>query len=159
MSLGLKTNSISLVLTLHWQDLLLQLLSCLSCPTLCDPMNSSPLGSFVHGDSPGKNTRVVCHALLQGIFPTQGLNPGLLHCRQTLYHLSHQGSLANQTIFIRPIMKQEPKPTSRVEDEKENIVEGNTKEVGYHKKSQQYWKIPLKSSFKPQQYFVIYIDD
>ena len=33
-----------------------------------------------------------CHFLLQGIFPTQGLNPGLLHCRQTLYCLSHQGS-------------------------------------------------------------------
>ena len=35
-------------------------------------------------DSPGKSTRVGCHALPQGIFPTQGLNPGLLHCRQTL---------------------------------------------------------------------------
>ena len=33
-----------------------------------------------------------CHALLQGIFPTQGSNPGLLTCRQILYHLSHQGS-------------------------------------------------------------------
>ena len=33
-----------------------------------------------------------CHFLLQGIFPTQGLNPGLQHCRQILYHLSHQGS-------------------------------------------------------------------
>ena len=33
-----------------------------------------------------------CHFLLQGIFPTQGLNPGLLHCRQMLYHLSHQGN-------------------------------------------------------------------
>ena len=33
-----------------------------------------------------------CHALLQGIFPTQGSNPGLPHCRQILYHLSHQGS-------------------------------------------------------------------
>ena len=50
-----------------------------SCPTLCDPMDGSPPGSSVHGDSPGKNTRVDCHALLQGIFPTQGLNPGLLH--------------------------------------------------------------------------------
>ena len=40
----------------------------------------------------GKNTGVGCHFLLQGIFPTQGLNPGLLHCRQKLYHLSHQGS-------------------------------------------------------------------
>ena len=35
---------------------------------------------------------VDCHFLLQGIFPTQELNPGLPHCRQTLYHLSHQGS-------------------------------------------------------------------
>ena len=36
-----------------------------------------------------------CHFLLQGIFPTQGSNPGLLHCRQTLYPLSHQGSPAS----------------------------------------------------------------
>ena len=48
-----------------------------SCPTLCDPMDCSPPGIFVHGDSPGRNTGVGCHALLQGIFPTQGLNPGL----------------------------------------------------------------------------------
>ena len=41
-------------------------------------------------DFPGKNTGMGCHFLLQGIFPTQGLNPGLLHCRQTLHHLSHQ---------------------------------------------------------------------
>ena len=41
--------------------------------------------------SPGKSTRVGCHSLLQGIFLTQGSNPGLLHCRHTLYHLSHQG--------------------------------------------------------------------
>ena len=39
-----------------------------------------------------KNTGVDCHAVLQGIFPTQGSKPGLLHCRQILYHLSHQGS-------------------------------------------------------------------
>ena len=39
----------------------------------------------------GKNTGVGCHALLQGIFPIQGSNPGLLHCRWILYHLSHQG--------------------------------------------------------------------
>ena len=48
-----------------------------SCPTLCDPMDGSLPGSSVHGDSPGKNTRVDCHALLQGIFLTQGLNPCL----------------------------------------------------------------------------------
>ena len=41
--------------------------------------------------SPGKNTGVGYHTLLQGIFPTQGSNLGLLHCRQILYRLSHQG--------------------------------------------------------------------
>ena len=60
-----------------------------SCLTLCDPMDYSLPGSSVHGDSPGKITGVGGHALLQGIFPTQGLNTGLLHCRQILYHLSH----------------------------------------------------------------------
>ena len=44
-------------------------------------------------DSPAKNTGVSCHALHQGIVPTQGLNPGFPNCRQILYHLSHQGSL------------------------------------------------------------------
>ena len=106
-----------------------------SCPTLCDPMDYSPLGSSVRGvlqarvlewvaipfsrgssqlrdqtqfsytgrqilyrvsqclikpwNSPGKNTGMGSHSLLQGIFPTRGLNPSLLHCRQILYHLSH----------------------------------------------------------------------
>ena len=65
----------------------------LSCVQLfCDPVTYSLPGSTVHGDSPGKNNRVGCHALLQGIFPTQGSNPGLLHCRQTVYHLNQQGS-------------------------------------------------------------------
>ena len=62
------------------------------CSTLCSPMNCSPPGSSVHGDSLGKNTGVGCHALLQGIFPSQRSNPGLLHCRWILYHLSYQGS-------------------------------------------------------------------
>ena len=47
--------------------------------TLCNPMNYSPPGSYVHGDSPGKNIGVGSHSLLQGIFPTQGSNPGLPH--------------------------------------------------------------------------------
>ena len=46
-----------------------------SCPTLCNPMDCSPPGSSLH--SPGKNTGVGGHGLLQGIFPTQGLNPDL----------------------------------------------------------------------------------
>ena len=62
------------------------------CLTLCDPMECS-LTRFLHPwDFPGKNTGVGCHFLLQEIFPTQGLKPGLPHCRQTLYCLSHQGS-------------------------------------------------------------------
>ena len=48
----------------------------LSFLTVCHPMECSPPGSSVYGDSPGKNTGVGCHALLQGIFLTQGLNPG-----------------------------------------------------------------------------------
>ena len=63
-----------------------------SCPTLCNPGDRSPPGSSVHGDSPGKNTGMGCHAFLQRIFPTQGLKPGLPPCRQILYQLSHQGS-------------------------------------------------------------------
>ena len=43
-------------------------------------------------DYPSKNTGVGCRFLLQGIFSTQGLNSGLLHCSQILYHLSQQGS-------------------------------------------------------------------
>ena len=62
------------------------------CLTLCDPMEKCPPGSSIHRDSPGKNTGVGCHALFQGIFLTQGLNPGFLHCRQILFRLSQQGS-------------------------------------------------------------------
>ena len=63
-----------------------------SYPTLCNPMDCSLPDSSVHGISPGKNAGVGFHFLLQGILPTQGSNPGLLHCRQILYHLGHQGS-------------------------------------------------------------------
>ena len=86
------------------------------CPTLCDPMDCSPPGSC--GLYPGKNTVVGCHFLLQGIVLTQGSNPGLLHCRQILYHLSHQGKciLNTKTIpnwypppfcFLKSIKKQD----------------------------------------------------
>ena len=61
------------------------------------PMNCRPTGSSVHGDSPGKNTGEGCHALLQGIFPTKGLNSDLLHCRRIIYHLSHQFSPVTQS--------------------------------------------------------------
>ena len=84
--LHLATNS-AVCITLSVLCLVTQ-----SCPTLCDHMDRSPPGSSVHGDSPGKNTGVGCHTLLQGIFPSQGSNPGLPHCRPILCHRSHQGS-------------------------------------------------------------------
>ena len=82
-----------------------------SFPTLSDPMECSLQGSSIHGifqarvleggaiafsaidcspwNSPGQNTVVGSCSLLQGIFPTQGSNPGLPHCRQILHQLSH----------------------------------------------------------------------
>ena len=60
-----------------------------SCLTLATPWTARLLCPW---DSPGKNTEVDCHFLLQGIFPTQELNPGLLHCRQILYQLSYEWS-------------------------------------------------------------------
>ena len=64
----------------------------LSCVRLfATPWTVVPQAPLSMGFS-GKNTRVGCHFLLQGIFPTQGLNLGLQHCRQIIYYLSHQGS-------------------------------------------------------------------
>ena len=71
------------------------------CPTLCDPMDCIV------------DTGVGSLSLLQGIFPTQGSNPGLPHCRWILYHLSHKGRLhvplgKNKTFGIskiRPILQ------------------------------------------------------
>ena len=63
-----------------------------SCPTLCDPMDCSLPGFSVHGIFQARILEWVANFLLLGIFSTQGLNLGLLHCRQILYCLSHQGN-------------------------------------------------------------------
>ena len=81
-----------------------------SCPTLCDPMDCSLPGSS--RNFPGKKTGLGSHALLQGIFLTQGSNPSLRHCRQILYHLSQQGSPQ-----IRKLMLNLPKGTQLASDE------------------------------------------
>ena len=81
------------------KDLMVISIDVLSCSVGSDSLQLhglSPPDSSVHGDSPGKNTGGGCHALLQEIFPSQGWNPGLPHCRQILYHLSHQGSPSQQ---------------------------------------------------------------
>ena len=63
------------------------------------PPGLQPARLLCPWDSPGKNTGVRCHFLLQGIFPTQESNPGLLHCRQVLYQLSYEGQ-SPQMVFI-----------------------------------------------------------
>ena len=68
---------------------------CESCSVVSDSLQSHGLQPTVllcSWNSPGKNTEVSSHFSLQGIFPTQGSKLSLLHCRQILYHLSHQGS-------------------------------------------------------------------
>ena len=79
---------------------------------LCDPMDCNPPGFSVHGNSQGKNTGVGSHSLLQGIFLTQELNLGLPHCRQILYHLSHQFSSVAQSCptLCNPINCSTPGP-------------------------------------------------
>ena len=83
--LGPKSTSWKTILTGWWFSHLVVFNS-------YDPVDCSPPVSSVHGDFPGKNTGMGCHFLFQGIFPTQELNPGLLHCRQILYQLSYEGS-------------------------------------------------------------------
>ena len=77
-----------------------------SCLALWNPVDCSPPGSSVHGDSPGKNIGLGCHVLLQGIFPTQGLSPGLLHCRPILYCPNHQGSPINTGVGSLSLIEQ-----------------------------------------------------
>ena len=90
-----------------------------SCPTLCDPMDCSLPGSSVHG-------------IFQAIYwsglpfpspwdlPNPGIEPGLLRCRETLYHLSHQGSL-----FSLSSLKAELEPKPCLED---SHLESNSRE-------------------------------
>ena len=66
------------------------LLMCESCSIMSDSL--WPCRLYSPWNSPGHNTAVGSLSLLQGIFPTQGLNPGLPHCRQILYQLSHKGN-------------------------------------------------------------------
>ena len=73
------------------------------CPTLCDPMDCP-------WNFPGQNTGVGSLSLLQGIFPTQGLNPGLPHCRWILYQLSHKGSPRTLEWVAYPFSKGSSRP-------------------------------------------------
>ena len=87
-------------------------------------------------DSPGKNTGMGSHSLLQGIFPTQGSNPGLLHYRRSVNHLSYQGNPS----------KSKPDPKEYIEN---MMPSPNAK----------HWKIKTKTKqiFKKIQVKVIHI--
>ena len=79
-----------------------------------DALLSEPPGK--HGlyspwNSPSQNTGMGSFSLLQGIFATQGLNPGLLHCRQILYQLSHKGNPKNT--IVEPLNNLSTKISSR----------------------------------------------
>ena len=69
-----------------------------SCPILCDPMDFSLPGSSVHGIFQAVVLEWIAISFSREIFPAQGSNPGLPHCRQTLYRLSHQGSTKNKSV-------------------------------------------------------------
>ena len=77
------------------------------CLTLCDPI--SPWNSL------GQNTGVSSLSLLQGIFPTQGLNPGLPHCRRILYQLSQKGSPRILEGVAYPFSRGSPQPRNWTE--------------------------------------------
>ena len=86
-----------------------------SCLTLKWLLDCSPPGSSIHEDSPGKDSGVGRHALLQGIFPTQGSNSGLPHYRQILYCLNHYQLYLNTKFFliVKKIQSSISKETSR----------------------------------------------
>ena len=68
-------------------------------PDSLRPHGLQPSRLFCPWDFPGKDIGVGCHFLLQGIFPTQGSNPGLQHCRQILYQLNYKTSSFSHLLF------------------------------------------------------------
>ena len=91
----------------HWLITKIQIYICSdtqTCLALCDPMDCIPPGSSVHGIFSSKNTGVGCYFLLQGIFPTQGSNLSLMHCREILYQLNHQGNRKDLTTLYKQVV-------------------------------------------------------
>ena len=78
-------------------------LSCFSGVQLCSPVDCSPAGSSVHGDSPGKNTGVGCHALLQGLFLTKGWKVHLLCLLQWQVGSLPQAPPGKPAFLLNPI--------------------------------------------------------
>ena len=85
------------------------------CLTPCDPMGPARL--LRPWNFPGKNTGVGCHFLLQGIFPTQGLNPGLPLCRQTLLQSEPPG----KSSFIRYVLVKKQKQKTKKKNKEKKV--------------------------------------
>ena len=90
---SLVTIEMQIKTTTRYHLILFSINKCVSrsvVPNSLRPHGLQPTRLLCPWDFPGKDTGVGCHFLLQGIFPTQGSNPGLLHCRQILYRLSYK---------------------------------------------------------------------
>ena len=87
-----------------WQDMPVCSIA-QSCLPLCQPVDCSPPGSSVPGISQARILECVAIVLLQGIFPTEGSNLGLPHCRQILYHLSQQGSAISSISSVQSLSR------------------------------------------------------
>ena len=108
----------------------------LLCPNLCNSKGCNPPGSSLHRYSSGQNTEVDCHVLLQGVFPNQGLNPGLLHCRWILYHLNHQGSPRILEWVAYPFSKGSSQPRDWTQV---SIIAGGFFTSWATREAQEYW--------------------
>ena len=105
-----------------------------SCLTLCDPMDCSPPGSSDHGILQARTLDWVAIPFSRGSFWTQGLNPGLPHCKWILYRLSHQGS--PEGIMLREI-SQTKTNTLCFHLQEESKKTNRTKEKQTHRYSEQ----------------------
>ena len=90
-SMALQRAGYDWATELNWYRWKVKVLVTQSCPAVCDPMDCSPPGSSVHGIHQPRMLNWVPISFSRGFFSTQELNPGLLHCRQILYHQWHQG--------------------------------------------------------------------
>ena len=119
-------------------------------------MGCSPSGASLRRDSPSKNTGVGSHSLLQGIFPTQGSNPGLLHCRQIHDQLGYQRSCGVLgSVQERETSSEETEAKSRTEIKKsvDDLKAGMIKRISPPVKP---WKCRLgkagfQLSYQPQE--------
>ena len=110
-----------------------------------------PHGQYSPWNSPGQNTGVGSLSLLQGIFSTQGSNPGLPHCRQSLYQLSHKGSPRILEWVAYPFSRGSSKPRDQTQVSR---IAGRFFTSWATRETQEYWSgclSLLQPSFPTQE--------